>query len=110
MVKEKEICIEACPISNLSLAYTTDLRTHPTRALMHAGLDISISSDDPCFLGYDGTTLDYAYVWIAWDLDIADLKKFCLVSLKHASITEEEKKELRSFFDYKWQRFLDQVV
>ena len=37
-VKEKDICLEACPISNLLLGYTTDLRSHPVRFMLHKGL------------------------------------------------------------------------
>jgi adenosine deaminase CECR1 len=37
-VKKKDICIEACPISNLLLGYVTDLRSHPVRYMLHKGL------------------------------------------------------------------------
>ena len=61
-------------------------------------------------MGYEGVTLDYLYAFLSWDLDIADLKKLCLNSILYASITDEEKKELTNFFDYKWSRFLDYVM
>ena len=35
IVKEKQICIECCPISNLILGYVTDMRCHPVRSLLH---------------------------------------------------------------------------
>jgi adenosine deaminase CECR1 len=35
LVIEKDICIECCPVSNLTLAYVTDLRCHPVRGLLH---------------------------------------------------------------------------
>lgn len=34
MVKEKGICIECCPCSNMALGYSYDLRTHPARYLL----------------------------------------------------------------------------
>lgn len=109
-VKEKNICIECCPVSNFVLGYVLDLRCHPARGFLHQGLAVSISPDDPGFMGYHGATLDYLYAFLAWDLDIADLKQLCLNSLYHASITAEEKQELKEFFDYKWVRFLDFVI
>lgn len=73
-VIERDICIEACALSNMVLGYTLDLRNHPLRYLMHHGLQVSISSDDPGFFNYQGVTLDYAYVTLAWELDLMDLK------------------------------------
>ena len=34
LVKEKDICIECCPVSNFVLGYTKDLRCHPVRGLI----------------------------------------------------------------------------
>ena len=61
-------------------------------------------------MGYDGVTLDYVYAYLAWDLDIADLKKLCLNSIEYSSVSEKEKEAVRKFFGYKWDRFLDYVL
>ena len=61
-------------------------------------------------MGYEGVALDYLYVFLAWDLDIADLKQLVLNSIKYASITEQQKEKLLEFFRYKWSRFLDYVI
>ena len=34
-VIKRDICVEACPLSNMVLGYTLDLRNHPIRYLMH---------------------------------------------------------------------------
>jgi adenosine deaminase len=81
--------------------------------LLHAGLPVSISSDDPSLFQYQGVTLDYVYAFIAWELDLADLKQLALNSILYSSIDEEYKKEgsqFRKFFDYKWERFLDYII
>ena len=88
MVKAKEICLECCPVSNFVLGYVLDMRNHPARGFLHQGLPVSINSDDPGFMGYEGVTLDYLYAFLSWDLDIADLKKLCLNSLTYASISD----------------------
>jgi adenosine deaminase CECR1 len=74
IVKQRKICIECCPISNIVLSYTLDLRCHPARSFLHQGIPISISPDDPGFFGYEGVTMDYLYAFIAWELNLADLK------------------------------------
>lgn len=80
-VKKNDICLEVCPISNFVLAYALDLRNHPARSLIHAGVPIALSSDDPGFFNYHGVTLDYVYAFLSWDLNLADLKKLALNSL-----------------------------
>ena len=107
LVKQKKICIECCPVSNLILGYTLDLRCHPVRAFLHQGIPVSISPDDPGFFDYDGVTLDYVYAYLAWELDVRDLKKLCLNSIEFSSISQEDKGELRKFFDDRWARFID---
>lgn len=110
IVKEKEICIECCPVSNFVLGYTLDLRCHPTRTFLHMGLPVTISPDDPGFMGYEGVALDFLYVFLAWDLDIADLKQLVLNSIKYSSVSEDHKTKLYEFFRYKWSRFLDYII
>jgi len=61
-------------------------------------------------MGYEGVALDYLYVFLAWDLDIADLKQLVLNSIKYASVSEADKVKLMEFFRYKWSRFLDYVI
>ncbi|TNV71978.1 hypothetical protein FGO68_gene16774 [Halteria grandinella] len=108
-VKEKQICIECCPVSNLILGYTLDLRCHPVRAFLHQGIPVSISPDDPGFFDYEGVVLDYVYAYLAWDLNLADLKKLCINSLEFASISAEEKARFMPMFNHKWQKFCDYV-
>lgn len=109
IVKKEKICIECCPVSNIVLGYTLDLRTHPVRAFLHQGIPVSISPDDPGFFDAEGVTLDYVYVFMAWDLDLADLKQLCVNSLDYSLISDEEKERLRPLFHERWQRFLEFV-
>jgi adenosine deaminase CECR1 len=89
------------------LGYTLDLRNHPIRWLLHHGLQVSISSDDPGFFNYEGVTLDYAYVVLAWELDLMDLKKLSLNGIKYSSAPEAVKTNLtENIFPQKWAEFV----
>ena len=111
VVKKENICIEACPISNLLLGYTTDLRNHPVRYMLMKGLQASISSDDPGFFGYDGVTMDYLYTYVAWDLTIRDLKKFSLNGIHYSSISDEDKAHLKEHvFPAQWKAFIQGII
>lgn len=106
--KERDICIEVCPLSNMVLGYTLDLRTHPIRDLTHKGLQWTVSSDDPGFFDYEGVTLDYAYLTLAWQLTLRDLKKLSLNGIKYSSVDDAKKTYLREkVFPGKWQEFID---
>ena len=110
MVKEKDICIEVCPLSNMVLGYTRDLRTHPVSYMLNKGIQASISSDDPGLFGYEGVTLDYVYATGAWTLNLRDLKQLSLNGIKYSSVHEEKKKYLREqVFDKEWQAWVTKI-
>jgi adenosine deaminase CECR1 len=80
------------------------------RDLMFHGLQFSISSDDPTFFAYEGVNLDYAFVTIAWELELRDLKKLSLNGIKYSSISDAKKAHLeKEVFPSKWKEFIDYV-
>ena len=50
MVKEKQILIESCPISNEVLRYSASIMSHPLPALLARGVKASLSNDDPRYV------------------------------------------------------------
>jgi adenosine deaminase CECR1 len=104
---KQDICVEACPLSNMVLGYTLDMRNHPVRYMMHQGLQTSISSDDPGFFHYSGVTLDFVYVTLGWELDLWDLKKLSINGIKYSTVGEAKKESLlTSVFPAKWDAFV----
>lgn len=45
------IALTMCPLSNQCLSVVKDLRRHPLRALLEAGVRVTINSDDPSYFG-----------------------------------------------------------
>lgn len=110
LCKEKDICVECCPLSNMVLGYVKDLRQHPVSYLIRRGVQCSISSDDPGLFGYEGVTLDYLYAVGAWQLNIRDLKQLAINGVKYASITEAHKDKLmKEQFEPKWAEWIRQI-
>ena len=105
---KKDVCIEVCPLSNMVLGYTFDLRNHPIKDLAFKGLQWTISPDDPGFFDYQGVTLDYAYGTMAWQLDLRDLKKLSLNGIRYSSVTQEHKNYLeKEIFPNKGEEWID---
>lgn len=46
---DKDIALEVCPSSNISLGLFPDMNSHPLMQLLNAGVKISLNSDDPPF-------------------------------------------------------------
>ena len=74
---EKQITLEVCPGSNVTLGVYPHLEQHPIEKLRERGVKVTVSTDDPPFFH---TTMRDEYVNLArtfgWDEDVfADLNK-----------------------------------
>ena len=50
-IKEKNICLDVCPSSNIQLSVFPNIQTHPLPILIKAGIPCSLGSDDPLLFG-----------------------------------------------------------
>jgi adenosine deaminase len=48
-LKQRQITLTVCPISNLRLGIYSNLQKHPLKKMLAAGLKVTINSDDPAF-------------------------------------------------------------
>ncbi|HZA05289.1 MAG TPA: adenosine deaminase [Propionibacteriaceae bacterium] len=72
---EHGIALDVCPTSNVALRQVPDLEQHPIRALVAAGVTVTINTDDPPMFATD-LNAEYAIAARLLDLDeagVADL-------------------------------------
>jgi adenosine deaminase len=50
-LRDERIPLTVCPLSNVKLRVVDDLRRHPLRAMLDAGLVATVNSDDPAYFG-----------------------------------------------------------
>jgi len=50
-LRQQQIALTVCPLSNLKLCVVEDLATHPIRSMLEQGLLATINSDDPSYFG-----------------------------------------------------------
>lgn len=50
-LRDTRVPLTMCPLSNLRLKVVADLADHPIRAMMSAGILVSVNSDDPSYFG-----------------------------------------------------------
>jgi adenosine deaminase len=82
-----------CPLSNLELQVTPDLKQHPLKRLLDAGLVVTVNSDDPAY--FDGYLLDnYLAVERALGLSRHDLAQLARNSITASLLPDERKAAL----------------
>ncbi|MCJ7580402.1 MAG: hypothetical protein MUP98_07690 [Candidatus Aminicenantes bacterium] len=105
IVKERDIAIEVCPISNQVLGYVADLRNHPAVLYINSGLPVVICPDDPsiwkCTFSYD-----FYAAFMAWGLDLKCLKQLAMNSLIYSAMDPEEKERALEFWQEEWAKFI----
>ncbi len=50
-LKNRNMGLTLCPLSNLKLQVVKDLRNHPVKKMLDLGLKVTINSDDPAYFG-----------------------------------------------------------
>jgi adenosine deaminase CECR1 len=106
MVKERDIAVEICPISNRVLQYVPDLRFHPAAGMLKRNVQLVISPDDPTLFGYYGMTYDLWMAAVAWRLDLQSIKKLLINSIHYSSLSDERKTHHLEVFDGRWNKFI----
>jgi len=92
------IALTMCPLSNLRLAVVEDLRRHPLRALMEAGVRVTINSDDPAYFG-GYVNENYVALQTALDLTRAELTQIARNSFTAAFLEAAERAPLLAQLD-----------
>lgn len=105
IVKARDIAIEVCPISNQILGYVPDLRNHPAVSYINAGLPVVLSPDDPAIMRHSFSH-DFYQAFMAWGLDLRDLKQLAMNSLLHSAMDVDEKKRALASWQKRWAAFV----
>ena len=97
-VREAGITLECCLTSNLQTGAVPSLVRHPFDALRRAGVDVTLSTDDP---GVCGTRLsgELELAAATWGLGLADLSALQRLAAAAAFLPESQREELRSRLD-----------
>ncbi len=106
LVKEKDICIEVCPISNQALRYVEDLRNHPASDFLVYGVPFVLSPDDPGMMGYEWS-YDWLVSTLAWDMSIADIKQLVLNSFNYSGMNDSERAFAVENWNSDWAEYIE---
>lgn len=90
---QARIPLTVCPLSNLKLRVVDDMRQHPLRRMMEAGLFVTVNSDDPAYFG-GYVNENYEAVQDALELHRAELVTLARNSFEASFLEPAEKSRL----------------
>jgi adenosine deaminase len=97
----RDIALTVCPLSNLSLRVVKDLKDHPLRKMIQAGLKVTINSDDPAYFGGQ-VNANYEAIQKALNLSKTELYELAKNSFQYSFLNDEVKgkyiQELNTYF------------
>uniref|UniRef100_A0A1A9WDK7 Adenosine deaminase n=1 Tax=Glossina brevipalpis TaxID=37001 RepID=A0A1A9WDK7_9MUSC len=112
-IKERDIAIEVCPISNQIQKLLLDLRNHPAAMFMSRNIPMVISNDAPGFWNAQGLSYDYYYaiMSLASNQDgLKTLKQLVWNSIKYSALSEEKKKKAEEMLQKQWNKFIKDIL
>lgn len=83
LLRERGICVDMAPSSNVALGIVPDLASHPLPVLLRAGVDVTLSTDIPGFLGI-GLVDELVRCAAAWSLTDAEVDRLLETSLRRS--------------------------
>jgi len=90
LAAERGVTFDICPISNVGLQVVPSMAEHPIRKLMEAGINCTVSTDDPlCF----ANTMNYEYATLAAELNFtrAELAQVARNGWAVADVSEDKR-------------------
>ncbi|EGX54335.1 hypothetical protein AOL_s00004g368 [Orbilia oligospora ATCC 24927] len=73
-VKERNICLEVCPISNEVLRLASSILSHPLPSFMANGVAVALANDDPGILGQGATGMSHDFFQVLQAFDNVGLE------------------------------------
>ena len=91
-IKNRDIALTVCPLSNTSLQVVKDLKDHPLKQMMDLGLKVTINSDDPAYFGGQ-VNKNYEEIQKALNLTKEDIYQLVKNSFNYSLLKDTEKAE-----------------
>jgi adenosine deaminase len=106
LLKEKQIPLEMCVISNVRTGVCESVETHPIKQFFQHGLMVTVNSDDPTMFN---TSITQEYLVLAKKLgfSVSDLKTLSMNGIKASFMSDEDKESMTSQFEKEWQQLLN---
>lgn len=92
-LREQQIPLTVCPLSNVSLHVVDQLADHPLPKMLDAGLNINLNSDDPAYFG-GGMMANFQACADAFGWDHETFRQLAVNAVEAAFIDEQRRQAL----------------
>lgn len=105
-LKEQQIPLELCVVSNVRTRVFESVESHPIRQYYDQGLMVTVNSDDPVMFN---TTLTQEYMMLAQRLNftVEDLRQLTLNGVDASFLSQREKEVMKDQFVGEWRQLLE---
>jgi adenosine deaminase len=93
-LRQRQIPLEMCPLSNLRTAVVPALRDHPIRRYFDLGLLVTVNTDDPMMFN-NSLAAEYRQLVEQLDFTPAEIHALILNAVRASWLPEERKRSLR---------------
>jgi adenosine deaminase len=97
VIAERNVTVEACPVSNVRTGAVASVAQHPIREFIDNGIRVTVNSDDPPMFGTDMNN-EYIQLHRQLGFTVPELFQLSLNAVDSAFLPEEEKATLRKRF------------
>lgn len=94
LVRQNQVTLEMCPVSNWQTGCITDVTDHPLPRLDELQVPVTINSDDPAMHKADLTD-NYDLAISRWGFDLERLRRLELTAARAAFLAEGERRQLQ---------------
>lgn len=105
-LKECQIPLEICVISNVKTKVCESVESHPIKQYYEDGLMVTVNSDDPTMFN---TSITQEYLVIAQKLNftVNDIKQLTMNGIEASFMSEKEKEAMKAQFAREWYQLID---
>ncbi len=108
VLKEKQIGIEMCPVSNVRTGVVKSIQDHPIREFFDEGLLVTVNSDDPSLFHTDMNN-EFIQIHQHHGFTIPELFQLSMNGIETAFIDDAMKLELTNSFTTEYRRIMSQL-
>lgn len=101
-LREKQIPLEMCVVSNIKTQVCKSFKEHPVRNYFKEGLMVTINSDDPSMFD-TSISNEYLVLIQKFGFSLEEIRKINFNSIQASFMTDREKDIMRGTFNQEWK-------